>query len=339
MKKSRKNRIFQNIYFGQNLGEQIRQIRLGHPDPECRTQVGFAHWLGISQGSLSKLEHGKMPDNDTLRNIARAGGISVDQLLAEAAPSAATPPEFETALTPAAAFTQIIQSDPVAQEVLRRHLRSAVEEIEESPRPEKIRGALAVQPPGAIYPEPESWCEIWEPGLLPMELLAEAFPEAGSVVLDVGSGSGGNAATLLDLGYNAFGVEPSAGLREQALRLHPELHGRLEERKTPGLGRPYERLFDGVLCANVLQSIEREQLIQVGLELKALLRPGGRLLVTIPQAPLPAPRGQAPESYFPTPSDGLRFLFECLGFRFLTLDKPPAQVDSAAMLLFELRSP
>ena len=80
-----------------------------------------------------------------------------------------------------------------------------------------------MEPGPDAYAKPAAWSHQWEAGRLPGELLAEAFPQAGSVVLDVGSGSGGNAATLLGLGYNAFGVEPSAGLREQALSLHPEL--------------------------------------------------------------------------------------------------------------------
>ena len=324
-----------NIQNNWKMGRRIRQIRLHQPDPDCRTQVGFARRLGISQSSLSRFEHGTVPDMETLRKIAQSAGVAAEVLLAETAPSPTEPRELPAALTPETAFAHLIRNDPAAREVMGRHLREAVKEIDQSPRPETLRVSWTVEPGPDAYAKPAAWSHQWEAGRLPGELLAEAFPEAGSVVLDVGSGSGGNAATLLSLGYNAFGVEPSAGLREQALILHPELQGRLEERKTPGLGRPFERLFDGVLCTNVLQSIAREQLIQVGMELRAILHPGGRLLVSLPLAPPPAPKGQAPEPFFPIPPAGLQFLFVCLGFRHLPLQHIPKDSGSISFMLFE----
>jgi len=76
-------------------------------------------------------------------------------------------------------------------------------------------------------------------------------------------------------------------------------------------------------------------LIQVGMELRALLRPGGRLLVTIPLAPPPAPKGQSPEPFFPIPPAGLQFLFECLEFRCVSFKHTPKDSSSITYLMFE----
>jgi len=50
---------------------------------------------------------------------------------------------------------------------------------------------------------------------------------AGERVLEIGAGSGRDAARLLALGVEVDAVEPSAALRERALADHPELEGRL----------------------------------------------------------------------------------------------------------------
>ena len=55
----------------------------------------------------------------------------------------------------------------------------------------------------------------------------------GDSVLEIGSGSGRDAARLLDLGVHVYAVEPSAGLRHRAAVMHPELSGRLFEGGLP----------------------------------------------------------------------------------------------------------
>lgn len=110
----------------------------------------------------------------------------------------------------------------------------------------------------------------------------------GQQVLDVGSGSGRDLAALLALGLDAYGVEPHAGMRAQALRQHPALQGRLIEGGLPGLGRPFAEQapqgFDAVVCAAVLMHLPPPQLPAALAALVAALRPaGGRLLLSVPE--------------------------------------------------------
>jgi len=70
-------------------------------------------------------------------------------------------------------------------------------------------------------------------------------------VLDIGCGSGRDLASLSAKGYDAYGLEPSSGLRAATLASHPELIGRITDAALPGLGTPFGGAFDGILCSAV----------------------------------------------------------------------------------------
>jgi SAM-dependent methyltransferase len=116
------------------------------------------------------------------------------------------------------------------------------------------------------------------------QYFAHAF-DPGDRILDVGAGAGGDLAWLVSEGYQAYGMEPVAEMRAEAVRAHPELSGRLFEGSLPddlpdlaGLGGP----FDGAICAAVLQHLPSETLFDAVVSLRRLLRPGGRVLASIP---------------------------------------------------------
>jgi len=94
--------------------------------------------------------------------------------------------------------------------------------------------------------------------------LFEAALVPGARVLDVGAGSGRDVAALLELGFEAFGVEPHAAMRATALRLRPALAGRLADAALPVLGRPFSERhpdgFDAVACSAVLMHIAPTEL-------------------------------------------------------------------------------
>ena len=50
--------------------------------------------------------------------------------------------------------------------------------------------------------------------------LIDLLPKTKTLALDVGAGSGRDAAWLASLGFEVIAVEPSAGMRAEAQRLH-----------------------------------------------------------------------------------------------------------------------
>ncbi len=116
-----------------------------------------------------------------------------------------------------------------------------------------------------------------ESGLSAMLPHALSALPAGAWVLDVGAGSGRDVAALRERGFEAFGVEPHAAMRETALRLRPTLAGCLADGALPRLGRPFSDRrpegFDAVLCSAVLMHMTPEELPLALAALAQALRP------------------------------------------------------------------
>src|SRR5205823_3692632 len=95
-----------------------------------------------------------------------------------------------------------------------------------------------------------------------LHLAFPSFSNAPLRVLDVGAGSGREMALLARERFEAYGVEPSVALRQEAVARHPELTDRIEAGSLPGLARTLEHPYDGVICSAVLQHIPRHQLFE-----------------------------------------------------------------------------
>ena len=95
-------------------------------------------------------------------------------------------------------------------------------------------------------------------------------------MLDIGAGSGRDLATLIAGSYEAFGVEPTEGLRIAAIGRHPELAQRIEAGALPAIGTPFGGGFDGLLCSAVLMHVPEVDLFDAAFSLRRLLRPHGR---------------------------------------------------------------
>lgn len=140
----------------------------------------------------------------------------------------------------------------------------------------------------------------------------------GCRVLDIGAGSGRDLSLLLEQGYDAFGVEPSDAMRAEAIARHPELAHRIVPGALPQFELPFAGEFDGILCSAVLMHVVESDLFDAGFCLRRLLRPFGRLLVSLPltRGDVPtgerAPDGRLFKSYAP---EYMRLLFERIGFQ------------------------
>ena len=111
----------------------------------------------------------------------------------------------------------------------------------------------------------------------------EASFAPGARVLDVGCGKGRDVVALLDMGYDAFGVEPNDAMRARALARDARLPGRIESAALPALGQPFGGGFDGVVCSAVLMHLADEALPASLVALSSVLRPQARLLMAVPE--------------------------------------------------------
>src|SRR5215210_2921843 len=120
--------------------------------------------------------------------------------------------------------------------------------------------------------DPEPWA--WERRRA--LLLSEARP--GERVLDLGCGAGRFVAALRDAGCDPVGVEIASGALERARAVAPGADLRLlDEDGSIPLEHGY---VDLVWCSEVLEHVaDGAHLLQ---EARRVLRPGGRILVTVP---------------------------------------------------------
>ena len=118
------------------------------------------------------------------------------------------------------------------------------------------------------------------------------FPTTSSAILDIGAGTGRDAAYLAAAGHRVTAVEPTRELREPAASLHPSKAITWVDDSLPGLEtvRADGAVFDFILIWAVwmhLAPAARDRAMPV---VTSLLKPGGRLLMSLRHGPVPAGR-------------------------------------------------
>ncbi|MEX2443119.1 MAG: methyltransferase domain-containing protein [Alkalispirochaeta sp.] len=124
--------------------------------------------------------------------------------------------------------------------------------------------------------------DLWESVESPLGSLLPMLFQKGDTVLYVGSGSGRDCATLLRLGVDAHGIEPVPALRDEAIARHPELTDRITTITVGEYAPAHRARYDGVLLSAVLMHIPDSELFNFILAIRDLVKPGGRLVVSVP---------------------------------------------------------
>jgi SAM-dependent methyltransferase len=118
------------------------------------------------------------------------------------------------------------------------------------------------------------------------------LPTAPSGVLDIGAGTGRDAAALAAQGHRVIAVEPTQAFRDRGALLHPSPRIEWVEDYLPHLPCLTRRgdRFDVVLLTAVWIHLDGEQRPEAMRTVASLLRPGGLLAMTLRHGPAPPGR-------------------------------------------------
>ena len=122
--------------------------------------------------------------------------------------------------------------------------------------------------------------------------LAALIPNAPARILDVGAGTGRDAAALAAKGHLVVAAEPTAELRAHGQRLHPSdkiiwvddslpLLRRLDTRQGP---------FDVIVLSAVWMHLDAAERLKAMSRLRKLLAPRGIVLMSLRHGPVPPGR-------------------------------------------------
>jgi SAM-dependent methyltransferase len=124
--------------------------------------------------------------------------------------------------------------------------------------------------------------------------------DAPTAILDIGAGTGRDAAWLADKGHDVIAVEPVPAMLQEGTRRRPNPRLRWLEDQLPSLNR-VSRLgisFDLILLTAVWMDVRPADRRRAFRKMVQLLKPGGTLIMTFrsPPAPPQEPRGMHPVS-------------------------------------------
>lgn len=128
--------------------------------------------------------------------------------------------------------------------------------------------------------------------------LIDLLPHDGACILDVGSGSGRDAAWLANRGHEVIAVEPNPAMLRECERLHPHRAFRLLADRLPDLSATFRTglSFDFILVNAVWMFVASGHRERAFRKLVTLLKPGGKIAITLRRGPIEVDRGMHPVS-------------------------------------------
>lgn len=118
------------------------------------------------------------------------------------------------------------------------------------------------------------------------------IPAAASDVLDIGSGTGRDAAWFASMGHRVVAVEPTDAMRIPAMALHPSPQIEWLNDSMPDLAllRARDETFDLVMLTAVWMHFDDAQRRRAMPNLASLLRAGGVMIMKTRHGPVPPGR-------------------------------------------------
>jgi len=118
------------------------------------------------------------------------------------------------------------------------------------------------------------------------------LPTAPGRILDIGAGTGFDAAWFAERGHSVVAVEPTAELRTAAMRLHPSPAIEWLDDALPHLRLVLSRrrLFDTIMLSAVWMHLDESERNAGMLALASLLAPEGVIVLSLRHGPVPAGR-------------------------------------------------
>lgn len=118
------------------------------------------------------------------------------------------------------------------------------------------------------------------------------LPAAPARIVDLGAGTGADAAWFAARGHRVLAVEPTAELREAGRRLHPSPAIEWLDDALPELARVRARgeAFDAVLLTAVWMHLDEAERRAAMPRVASLVAPGGVLVMALRHGPVPAGR-------------------------------------------------
>ncbi len=118
------------------------------------------------------------------------------------------------------------------------------------------------------------------------------IPTAPGSVLDIGSGTGRDAAWFASLGHRVVAVEPTQAMRLPAMALHPSPKIEWLDDSLPDLAslRTRGERFDLVMLTAVWMHLDAGQRRRAIPNVASLVLPGGKLIMKVRHGPVPPGR-------------------------------------------------
>ena len=126
--------------------------------------------------------------------------------------------------------------------------------------------------------------------------ILDLLPDPGAHILDMGAGSGRDAAWFAANGYNVVAVEPAAEMRDMGKALHPSPDIRWLDDALPAAEKVLRSklTFDLIWLSAVWMHVPPGARARAFRKLVSVMSPGGSMMLTLRQGPPPADRPMEP---------------------------------------------